>query len=391
MFTHKQHLRHLLRPEHYTTEKQYRAELRGLFHTAWHPLAATAELAHAGCFLTFDLLETPILVRNFDGEFRAFLNVCPHRHSQLTDRPHGCTPVLRCQYHGWEYKADGRTGRIPEAQTFRPWDRDNACLRSLHLETCGDIIYVNLSDNPMPLREWLGDLWEPFSTHGGDYRHAGTWEEDFPCNWKVVLENSLESYHIPLVHPMTFKQFPEEANCWHELNEQYTTFRSMAPNDIGSRIERLLARMLGRKIERTYWHRARHPHITGIMLDSFRMMQAVFPTGPTTCRYRSIFFTLRGSKHNPFAWAVYRTLKLAATLVAKKVFAEDAAIYRGVQRGMASSPHSGVIGTREERIYHFQHYVLNGCINENGLTSDHSLASPARSRSDQEPTNTPPR
>lgn len=145
------------------------------------------------------------------------------------------------------------------------------------------------------------------------------------------------------------------------MNERYTTFRAAVPNDIGSRIERLMARLLGRPLTRTYWHRNRHPHITSAMLDSFRMMQAVFPTGPTTCRYRSIFFTLRGRRNNPLAWSVYRTLKLAATLVAKKVFAEDATIYSGVQRGMASSPHRGVIGTREERIWYFQKFVLDSC------------------------------
>ncbi|MFO0804323.1 MAG: aromatic ring-hydroxylating dioxygenase subunit alpha [Gemmataceae bacterium] len=361
MFTHTAHLEHLLRPEHYTSEEQHRKELTHLFRPAWHPLAATAQLAKPGSFLTFDLLATPILIRNFDGELRAFLNICPHRHSQLTDQPSGCTPTLRCQYHGWEYNAEGRTGKIPEAKAFRPWDRENSCLRRFALETCGDVVYVNLSDNPPPLREWLGDMWEPFSECGGEYRLAAVWEKDFACNWKIVLENSLESYHIPMVHPVTFKVMPEEDVSAHELNERYTTFRAAAPNDIGSRIERLMARLLGRPLTRTYWHRNRHPHITSAMLDSFRMMQAVFPTGPTTCRYRSIFFTLRGRRNNPLAWSVYRTLKLAATLVAKKVFAEDATIYSGVQRGMASSPHRGVIGTREERIWYFQKFVLDSC------------------------------
>jgi phenylpropionate dioxygenase-like ring-hydroxylating dioxygenase large terminal subunit len=361
MFTHEHHLRHLLRPEHYTSDVWHRNELQHLFKNAWHPLAAKGEVARPGCFLTFDLLETPILLRNFDGELRAFLNVCPHRHSRLTDKRSGRSDVLRCQYHGWEYNAEGRTGKIPDAKAFRPWDRENSCLRRFALDTCGDVIYVNLGLNPPSLREWLGELYEPWSTTGGEYRHAATWEKDFPCNWKVVLENSLESYHIPMVHPITFKKFPDEQISWHELNDRFTTFRTIAPSDLGSRIERLLVRLLGGPTTKTYWHRNRHPHITGAMLDSFRMIQAVFPTSPTTCRYRSIFFTLRGKRNNPFAWSVSRTLKFAATFVAKKVFEEDATIYAGVQRGMAASPHPGVIGTREERIWYFQKYVLDSC------------------------------
>jgi hypothetical protein len=52
-------------------------------------------------------------------------------------------------------------------------------------------------------------------------------------------------------------------------------------------------------------------------------------------------------------------LQVVATWVARKVFAEDAAIYEGVQNGVAASPHPGVIGVREERIYYFQKYVLD--------------------------------
>ena len=91
-----------------------------------------------------------------------------------------------------------------DAKAFRPWDRANSCLRSFRVETCGDVVFVNLSDNPPPLREWLGAAWEPWSTVGGVYRFAGFWERDFSCNWKVVLENSLEGYHIPQVHPKSF-------------------------------------------------------------------------------------------------------------------------------------------------------------------------------------------
>src|SRR5436305_14220106 len=89
MFTNQMHLQHLLRPDQYTSEEQYRAELRHLFLPAWHPLATAGELARPGDFVTIDLLDTPILIRNFDGELRAFLNICPHRHSKLTAKTRG--------------------------------------------------------------------------------------------------------------------------------------------------------------------------------------------------------------------------------------------------------------------------------------------------------------
>lgn len=359
MFTNQHHLKHLLRPEHYTSEEHYKAELRHLFHPAWHPLAVKSQLARPGDFLTFDLLETPIIIRNFDGELRAFLNVCPHRHSRLTDRPCGNTEKLRCQYHGWEFNKDGGTGKIPDAKVFRPWDRDNSCLKRFRVDTCGDLVFVNFNEIGPSLREWLAPVWDDWQGYGGAYRHAATWEKDFPCNWKVVLENSLESYHIPEVHPHTFGKFPPEERAWHELTDRMTSFKTLPPNDMAARLEGWMVRRLGAPVTKEYWHRVLHPHATGSSLDSFRMMQCVFPTGPTSCRYRCIYFTLRGHRKGPLAWAVYRSLKAVALVIAKKVFAEDGSIYAGVQRGMEISPHAGVIGTREERIYYFQKYVLD--------------------------------
>ncbi|MCE9563598.1 MAG: aromatic ring-hydroxylating dioxygenase subunit alpha [Planctomycetes bacterium] len=362
MFTNQTHLQHLLRPDQYTSEEQHRLELRHLFQPAWHPLATVGDLAKPGDFLTFDLLETPIIIRNFDSELRAFLNVCPHRHSKLTEKPRGNTEKLRCQYHGWEYNADGHTGKIPDAMAFRPWDRENSCLRPFRVETCGEIVFVNLSDNGVSLREWLDPVWEQWQpSYGGAFRHAATWERDFPCNWKVVLENSLESYHIPQVHPKTFKEFSEEENSWHELTENFTSYKTVPPNDIATRMSNWMVRRLGHPVRNEYWHRVRHPHITAAFLDVIRMNQCVFPTGPRTCRYRSMLFTLRGHRRGPFAWGIYRLLRSISNMVAHQIVEEDGTIYGGVQKGMEASPHRGVIGTREERIYHFQEYVNREC------------------------------
>jgi len=364
MFTNQHHLRHLLRPAQYVSEEQHRSELRHLFHSAWHPLCTTGDLAKPGDFLTFDLMDTPILLRNCEGELRAFLNVCPHRHTRLTDAARGHSEQFRCQYHGWEFNKDGGTGKIPEAKAFRPWDRENACLKRFRLETCGEMVFVNFSDHGPSLREWLGPLWERWEPYlGGAYRHAITWEADFACNWKVVLENSLESYHIPLVHPKTFGVMPTEENAWHELEPTFTTFKTMIPNDWVNRRQAGLVRMLGEKPTMEYWHYNRHPHITLSTLDVHRLVMCVFPLTPTTCRYRSTLFVLRGRKHGPLSWSVARLLRPIVIAVAKRVFREDGGLYPAIQRGLEASPHRGVIGTREERIFHFQQFVIDECRN----------------------------
>jgi phenylpropionate dioxygenase-like ring-hydroxylating dioxygenase large terminal subunit len=259
---------------------------------------------------------------------------------------------------------------VPDAKSFRPWDRENACLQSFRVETCGELVFVNLSSDGPSLREWLGPLWERWAPgFGGAYRYATTWEFDFPCNWKVVLENSLESYHIPQVHPKTFGDYPDESLAWHELEPTFSTFRTIPPNDWVNRRAAWLIRRLGEPVTNEYWHHVRHPHITFASLDVQRMLMCVFPTSPATCRQRVIMFTLRGHRRNPLAWGLARLLRPIVLGVAKKVMGEDASIYGAVQRGLAASPHPGVIGTREERIYYFQKYVLDACRGMTELTT----------------------
>lgn len=362
MFVHQHHLRHLLRPDQYTSDAQYRAEVRHLFRPAWHPVAPRRDLARPGDFLTFDLFGEPVLVRNFDGELRAFLNVCPHRHSRLAADPRGNAATLRCRYHGWEFGADGRTRKIPDAQAFRPWDREHSCLTPFRVEACGDVVFVNLTPAGPSLREWAGPLWDVWAADfAPPFRFAAAWDADFACNWKVVLENSLESYHIPLVHPQTFKEYPTEENSWHELEPEFSSLRTPQPQDLPGRAQNWIVRRLGRPVTAEYWHRVRHPHVTTNGLDVHRMIQWVLPTGPATCRYRTLLYTLRGDRPNPLEWGLSRFLRAVSVAVAKRVFAEDATIYAGVQEGLTASPHPGVIGTREERVFAFQQFVDRHC------------------------------
>src|SRR5262249_14852355 len=158
---------------------------------------ATAQLPRHGDFITFELLGQPVLLRNLDGEYHAFLNVCAHRHCQLSSLPRGHDERFRCQYHGWEYTKEGRTGRIPDAQCFRPWDRDNAHLHKFRTATCGELIFVSLAEGPS-LEDFLGPFHRTCAVwFSRPYGPKWTWQADYQANWKVPIENSLESYHVP--------------------------------------------------------------------------------------------------------------------------------------------------------------------------------------------------
>ena len=226
MFIHQNRLETLLKPDHYRSEAQYRREIERLFVPAWHLVGTSAELPRDGDFLTLDLLGEPVLVRNCGGEYHAFQNVCTHRHSLLTHQERGNSPRLRCQYHGWEYKPDGFTARIPEAHCFRPFDRENSRLRKFRLERCGDLLFVSLAEDGPSLREHLEPYYDLVAGRftSPRWRPDLRWGFDSACNWKFPIENTLESYHIPCLHPHSFGGvYPSEEAQEHTLDDRYTT------------------------------------------------------------------------------------------------------------------------------------------------------------------------
>jgi hypothetical protein len=121
------------------------------------------------------------------------------------------------------------------------------------------------------------------------------------------------------------------------------------------------ARRFGLHATRTYEHHNIHPNLNFICLDGVRLLMTAFPTSATTCRHRACLFTIRGENpdwfHQVFGWLLARVI----TLFVGKVNKEDLAIYPDVQRGLEASTFRGVIGTREERVYAFQKYVLDRC------------------------------
>ncbi|MFO0881128.1 MAG: aromatic ring-hydroxylating dioxygenase subunit alpha [Gemmataceae bacterium] len=358
MFVHQHQLEHLLTPADYVSADAHTREMERLFRPGWYPLASRTQLPREGDFITLELLGEPLLARRVGESIRAYLNVCPHRHARLCGQARGHAPTLRCQYHGWEYQADGRTARIPDARCFRPFDREQARLVQFRTASWGDLTFVSLADAGPSLADFLGTLAaEEAHWLAPPFELAWTWSQDYPANWKVVVENTLESYHIDCLHRKTLGRMPTEEECNHDLQEEYTRF--VTPETIGwvSRMQNLLVGSLGGTITNRYTHHHVHPHLWVITMDVMRMVQSIEPLTPTTSRHRVWVYTLRGQRRNPWAWLVKRLLRWIVVDTARRILREDASIFPEIQAGLARSRFVGCIGTREERVYAFQRFV----------------------------------
>jgi choline monooxygenase len=193
-------------PSHYYTEAAVLdAEQRNVFARTWQLAGRAEQLCAAGDYFTATVAGEPLLiVRGSDGVLRALSNVCRHRAGPVA-KGEGKRPVLQCGYHGWTYGLDGQLLKTPEMQGVECFDQRAMALPEFRVELWNELVFVNLQRDAPPLRDFLGDLAGKLDRFAG-YRLAARKEWFLDCNWKVYVDNYLEGYHIPIVHPGLFRE-----------------------------------------------------------------------------------------------------------------------------------------------------------------------------------------
>ena len=183
------------------------AENRKVFGTTWQLVGHLDQCREPGSFFTTTVADEPlIIIRGNDGELRAMSNVCRHRAGPVA-KGAGKRPVLQCGYHGWTYSIDGQLLKTPEMDGVQCFDRESMALPRFRAEVWKDLIFVNLTSDAPSLNEFLGDLSAKLDRRNYDgYRLAGRKNWELECNWKVYVDNYLEGYHIPIVHPGLFRE-----------------------------------------------------------------------------------------------------------------------------------------------------------------------------------------
>jgi glycine betaine catabolism A len=172
-----------------------------IFERLWHCAGRLEDLSQPGSWIKVPLTPAGVLViRDGEGRLRAFHAVCPHRGSTLPVGSHGCSPQVKCPYHGLTFGLDGSSNQ-PEVGPLSP----------VRLEIAFGFVFVTLdADVPFELGElppWLEDL--------PPLRRVRRSAYDVAANWRLVLENFQETLHFPHVHPELEAITPSTlANTW---------------------------------------------------------------------------------------------------------------------------------------------------------------------------------
>lgn len=188
----------------YTSAEFLEAEQRHVFAKDWICAGRAETLPNPGDYLTLTLAGEPVIVlRDRDGQVKAMSNVCRHRMSTLLEgRGHARSIV--CPYHAWTYNLDGTLRGAPAMTLNEGFCKESVALPAVRCEVWQGWIMVSLNaDAPSPeetlkgIRALIPNL--DMATYTETYRETFRWA----TNWKVLAENFMESYHLPMCHAGT--------------------------------------------------------------------------------------------------------------------------------------------------------------------------------------------
>jgi choline monooxygenase len=181
-------------------------ERERIFSGAWQLAGRADQLAGPGAYFTCEVGNDSLVVVRDDEQTRAFHNVCLHRAGPVAS---GCgrRRTLQCRYHGWTYSLSGNLIRAPEMEGTAGFDPHEMRLREVAVAVWGPLVFVNVDRQAPPLAEVMEDIPARVSSFAPE-RMKWVMRKDYEvaCNWKVYVDNYLEGYHLPVVHPGLHKE-----------------------------------------------------------------------------------------------------------------------------------------------------------------------------------------
>jgi len=328
--------------EAYVDPHIFDAEVEKVLRAGWLPVARVSDVAKVGDYRCVDLLDVPlVVVRDDGGALNVLSRVCRHRGMLVVDGS-GNRRDFSCPYHLWRYGLDGRLLFAPAMDRAELFDASRCALTMIAHEEWGGWVFVNLSGSAAPLapslqrlRERVTDVDpEPLVT-------AAVLEFDSPWNWKIMVENFLESYHHIGPHATTLQQ----------SNPGFGTY---ATDDAGA------------------FTILENPSVEGA--DAF-VVACIFPLTLLAITQGdvpwAVWYQFDRLEHERFLLRIHLLLTPEQAAIPevvaqycnalRMIHIEDIAVCEGVARGVRSSLYSsGPLSHLEGCLWHFHQY-LKGC------------------------------
>ncbi|MBR9827133.1 MAG: aromatic ring-hydroxylating dioxygenase subunit alpha [Oceanospirillales bacterium] len=211
----------------YIDDSLFELERDEVLGKTWAAIGYSSDLPNNGFAKPVDFMGLPLaIMRNRDGEFNVFHNVCSHRGMILLTEETEVEGMVRCPYHSWTYDLNGNLKGTPHIGGVGVHKAEGfACekhgLRQVRSHVWMGIVFINLSGDAQPFEDHIAPLvqrWSEFcGKDGWDNLHiaptGSQMQLEVNCNWKLAIENYCEAYHLPWVHP--------SLNTYSPLDQHY--------------------------------------------------------------------------------------------------------------------------------------------------------------------------
>ena len=137
-------------------------------------------------------------------------------------RPAGKTAsALRCPYHDWTYNLEGELIGVPRRrEEFPDIDPSRLSLFPASVGVWRGMLWVHPEPDAPPVNEWFGGVEPDLGPHRVDElveRKQFRTEQIIEANWKIVVENFIDGYHLKHLHSGTLAMYDHDRieSRWH--------------------------------------------------------------------------------------------------------------------------------------------------------------------------------
>jgi choline monooxygenase len=222
----------------YTDERVLALEERRIFHRTWQLVGRSDSIKSTGEYFTARIGEEPIVVvRGQDGDLHGWSNVCRHRAGPVAVGAGQCKN-FRCAYHGWTYSHDGKLIGVPDFDGVGNFQKETMGLRPIELAVWEQYIFARIVNAEGPTLDELFEDIPSLTRHCRiqEMKFAERREYVIECNWKVYVDNYLEGYHVPLIHPSLMREI--DFQRYRTITRKYSSLQD-APIKSGDDPNRL--------------------------------------------------------------------------------------------------------------------------------------------------------
>jgi len=368
-----------LPPACYTDADFYEFEKDAIFHREWLCVGREEQIPNPGDWFSVTLVDEPIVVVRAGPErIVAMSAVCRHRAMVITapsesppdqwgappPETSGNCRQFRCPYHFWVYDLEGRLLGAPEMRRTRGFDKNNVRLPSFPVEVWNGFIFMNFDEGAAPLgrrltrfSEWLRNWHLDAMVLGEQGSLRG-----LPWNWKVMHENSIESYHSDRLHHGLHESVPSSGVIPTPFNDEDAAIvsrvrassRDYSLNPTYKALLPVIPTLTDEERETTTFGIVPPSLLVGMNTDS-ALYRIVMPTGPETIDIRFGNLFPPGEVDSRRTREIRKMATAGLLVMTSQDLPTDAAVQKGLRSRFAAR---GRYSWQEEPLSHFNRWLV---------------------------------